>query len=274
MSKPLRRKHMDLTARWLYPSSGKIHAGYDYRADIGTPFFAVRGGTIRGFRDEIPDMDPDEDGESGMPANFVLLEILYKGRPATFVYLHIKQHSVQVELGETVEEGRQLGETGHNGNSSGPHLHVALMKGQRDNPFDYVSHLTDDSVQPEHGGVASNGINIFPPSVVYGRGAPGEDPTRGPDSTTEPPQIVVKELTFGTTDSDSVRHLQRRLNQIPLEHGIELPVTGNYLDMTRDEVTKWQVQKRHHKPGSQFADGNIHPRQARTLFGDKFEIVV
>jgi hypothetical protein len=272
MSTPLRRKHMDLTARWLYPSSGKIHAGYDYDADIGTPFFAVREGTIRGFRDSIQDMEPDEEGAHGDPANFVLLEILYKGRPATFVYLHIKQHSVRVEQGETVEEGRQLGETGHNGNSTGPHLHVALMKGQRDDPFDYADNLTDASVQPPIGGVASNGITIFPPRVVYGRGAPGE--TDPPDRTTEPEQIVVKELTFGTTDSDSVRHLQRRLNRIPLKHGVELPVTGNYLDMTRDEVKKWQVQKRHHKPDSQFADGNIHPRQAKLLFGDKFEIVV
>ena len=51
-------------------------------------------------------------------------------------------------------------------------------------------------------------------------------------------------------------------------------MTGNYLDMTRDEVKKWQVQKRHHKPDSPFADGNIHPKQAKLLFGDKFEIVV
>jgi hypothetical protein len=271
MSTPLRRKHMDLTARWLYPSSGKIHAGYDYRADIGTPFFAVRGGTILGFRDDVEDMDPDDEGKSGDPANFLLLQIKYKGRSATFVYLHIKQHSVLVREG-AVEEGRQLGQTGHNGNSTGPHLHVALMRGQHDNPFDYVHDLTDASVRPEHGGVAANGITIFPPRVVYGGGSKSPGPTE-PTEPAEPTPIVLEELTFGTTDSDSVRHLQRRLNEIPLEHGVELPVTGNYLDMTRDEVKKWQVEKRHHKPGSQFADGNIHAKQARILFGKRFEIV-
>ena len=86
-------------------------------------------------------------------------------------------------------------------------------------------------------------------------------------------RIILKELTFGTKNSDSVRLLQHRLNGITLKGGVELPVTGNYLEMTRDEVIKWQIQKRHHKPENKFADGNIHPRQAKILFGKKFEIV-
>jgi hypothetical protein len=46
MSTPLRKKHMGLSATWKYPSSGDIHAGYDYPVNIDTPFFAVREGKI------------------------------------------------------------------------------------------------------------------------------------------------------------------------------------------------------------------------------------
>jgi hypothetical protein len=73
--------------------------------------------------------------------------------------------------------------------------------------------------------------------------------------------------------SDSVRRLQHRLNKIHLDGGVELPVTGNYLDQTRSEVTRWQVQKAHADPGSANADGNIHPAQAKALFGKHFHLV-
>jgi len=86
-------------------------------------------------------------------------------------------------------------------------------------------------------------------------------------------RVVVDELKFGTQNSDSVRRLQHRLNGIPLEDGVELPENGNYLKATRDEVRRWQLQKRGLKPGSPLADGNIHPKQAQLLFGKRFELV-
>jgi hypothetical protein len=54
---------------------------------------------------------------------------------------------------------------------------------------------------------------------------------------------------------------------------VELPLTGNYLEQTQAEVIRWQVQKRGLEPGSPMADGNVHPKQARFLFGKRFTLV-
>lgn len=55
--------------------------------------------------------------------------------------------------------------------------------------------------------------------------------------------IYLSKLTDGQTESDSVARLQALLNGISLEGGKELPITGNYHDLTIAEVSKWQKQK-------------------------------
>lgn len=252
---------MNRTAGWLY-SSGKIHAGFDYAVDIGTPVFAVRGGHVLKTVDGIPNLQPERDGQSGDPPNFLLLGTRYKGEPATVIYLHVSPN-LPVKAGDEVKAGDKIALSGHNGHSTGPHLHVSVIKGHNHlGPFDYLRDLKDDSTAPD--GLASNGLTIYPPSLVYGRKHPNRL-TRG--------DVVVAELTFGTKHSNSVRKLQHRLNKIHLDGGTELPVTGNFLDQTRAEVTKWQLQKRHAAPGSPDADGNIHPDQAKALFGKRFHLV-
>lgn len=252
---------MNRTAGWLY-SSGAIHAGFDYGVDIGTPVFAVRGGRILRTVDHIPNLDPASDGKSGDPPNFILQAIRYKNQPATVLYLHVSPQ-LPVQEGDEVQAGDRIALSGHNGHSTGPHLHISVMKGHNHlAPFDYLRGLSDHTKAPH--GLASNGLTIYPPSLVYGRGQPSKL-ARG--------DVVLADLKFGTTDSDSVRRLQHRLNGIRLEGGAELPVTGNYLERTRAEVTKWQVQKRHAEPGSPQADGNVRPRQAEALFGRRFRLV-
>jgi hypothetical protein len=263
MNMPLARKNMNLTAGWLY-SSGAIHAGFDYGVQIGTPVFAVRDGHILKTVDNIPNLDPHAEGHSGDPPNFILQGIMYKHEAATVVYLHVSPN-VLVKEGDEIQAGQQIALSGHNGHSTGPHLHVSVLKGHDHlGPFDYLQELADNSAPPRPGGLASNGITIFPPRLVYSR----EQPNELAGGT-----IVLEDLKFGTMDSDSVRRLQHRLNGIHLEDGTELPVTGNYLDMTRAEVTKWQVQKRHAEPGTVMANGNLHPKQAQILFGQRFNLV-
>jgi len=261
MSLPLPPKHKVVTAGWKYPSGG-IHAGFDYSVPIGTPLFAVRGGTILLMRDTIPNMDPGQDGKSGDPANFIMLRIMYKKHPATVLYLHISPNA-KVKQGDEVKAGDLIGKSGHNGNTTGPHLHIAVMRGHdHDNPFDYLSGLTSASREPN--GLASNGITIWPPSLVYEPAKP--QPFASGD-------IVLEELKFGTKDSDSVRRLQHRLNQIPLEGGAELKITGNYTQKVRDEVKKWQVQHRGVEPGTKMANGDVHPVQAKGLLGRGYNLI-
>jgi Peptidase family M23 len=268
MNTPLSRKNMNLTNGWKY-SSGLIHAGYDYGVQIHTPVFAVRDGHILETVDNIPNLDPDKEGQSGDPPNYILQGIMYKHEAATVVYLHVSPN-VPVKAGDEVQAGQQIARSGHNGHSTGPHLHVSVLKGHNHlEPFDYLQRYQpgedlEHSPPPRPGGLASNGLTIFPPRLVYSR----QQPTALAGGT-----IVLEDLTFGTMHSDSVRRLQHRLNGIHLEHGAELPVTGNYLDLTRAEVTKWQVQKRHAEPGTVMANGNLHANQAQILFGKRFTLV-
>lgn len=262
MNLPLAPKKMSLGTTWRY-SKGDLHAGYDYGVGIGTPVFAVRNGIILATNDDQPNMAPDQEGVSGQEANWVMQGITYKGELATVLYLHVSPN-VPVQKGDEITAGQQIALSGHNGHSTGPHLHVAVMTKHRfSDPFQYLSGIGADEGPPTSG-IASNGICIFPPSLVY---------TREPPHPLSKGRVVLAELTFGTKNSDSVRMLQHRLNRIPLEDGVELPVTGNYLELTRAEVTKWQTQKAGATAGTSAANGILTARQAKRLFGRRVAVI-
>ncbi len=73
-------------------------------------------------------------------------------------------------------------------------------------------------------------------------------------------EVWVDRLHGGVSDSDSVRRLQRRLNEVI---DARLPVTGHYGPSTRDAVARWQ---RSIGDRGSAADGNMGPRQSRRLF--------
>jgi len=255
MSKPLAPKLMDLGTTWRY-SSGVLHAAHDYPVDIGTPARAVRDGVVLAIHDGEKNRVPPDAGFSGAPVNFVLLGITYKNRPASVLYMHLSP-GLLVKPGQKVKAGHLLAHSGNSGHTTGPHLHIAAMFGHHDEAtkFAYLSGIPNTEHPPN--GVASNGVTIYPPTQVFGRERPGPFDS-GP--------VVVSDLQFGVENSDSVRRLQQRLNHISLDRGVELPVTGNYLEMTRDEVQKWQIQKDHAEAGTSDADGNLGPLQAAKIF--------
>ena len=203
-----------------------------------------------------------KEGKSGDPANFILQGITYKGELATVAYVHVSPN-VLVKPGDRVEAGQQLGLSGYNGHATGPHLHIAAMTKHRSRPVRVPQR------HPEVGGRARErrGLQRY----LYLPAAPGV-PTRAsaPDGARSSrcgrPEVRHARLRFR-------RRLQHRLNGIPLEGGVELSERGNYLEQTRDEVRRWQPEKRGLKPGSPLADGDIHPKQAQLLFGKRFELV-
>ena len=81
--------------------------------------------------------------------------------------------------------------------------------------------------------------------------------------------VYVHMLKYGVRDSDSVRHMQRRL--ISLGYRIPAGPTGNYLDQTRAAVRALQ---RDWKQPAQYATGRwLGTRQTRRLFrGTSFTI--
>lgn len=257
MATPLSSEHMKRTTGWVYDDEAHtIHAGYDYPVDMHTPLYAVRGGRILKMRDTIENLPADKDGKKGDPPNFVLLGITYKGKPATVVYLHVSPNA-PVREGDKVAAGDLVALSGHNGHSTGPHFHVSVMTGHHHvKPFDYLTSLKDNSKPPKNG-LASNGLTVYPPTLVYGQ----EGPHR-----LDSGDVVVADLVVGTRDSVSVRRLQRLLNRTALDGGRHLVVDGHYSKATRAQVRRWQLQKRHLKPDSPKADGNVHPKQAEALF--------
>lgn len=72
--------------------------------------------------------------------------------------------------------------------------------------------------------------------------------------------VFVARLRHGVEDSDSVRMLQQRLNEVL---GTSLPITGTYGQLTQDAAQRWQ---RSIGDTGAAADGNIGPRQAERLF--------
>lgn len=77
--------------------------------------------------------------------------------------------------------------------------------------------------------------------------------------------VYLSKLHYGQEDSDSVRRLQHQLNGVSLDGGQELPITGNYLDETDQEVRLWQEQVCGDPPDAAGASF-LGPQQAATLF--------
>lgn len=100
----------------------EFHAGMDIAADRGTLVHAPATGTVV-FAGAQPD--------------FGLAVIVDHGNDLRTVYGHLSK--IRVNVGQTVQRGTVIGETGNTGRSSGPHLHYEiLVKGQPVNPRAYL----------------------------------------------------------------------------------------------------------------------------------------
>ncbi len=74
--------------------------------------------------------------------------------------------------------------------------------------------------------------------------------------------VDVSRLYSGTQNSDSVKRLQQRLNEV---RKISLSISGDYGQATKDAVRAWQLSIGDSGSG---ADGNLGPKQAEKLFPD------
>jgi murein DD-endopeptidase MepM/ murein hydrolase activator NlpD len=133
-------------------SSGAPHWAYDYLTPYGTPLLAVRDGIILDCHSG-EDPNSPEHNYSGEPSNWILLgyrNLLNQRR--TVYYQHLS--SLRVTKGQTVHAGDVIGKSGNSGNSTGPHLHLAAMKGYqtRATRYVYMTSLT---------------LRIYPPSLVW-----------------------------------------------------------------------------------------------------------
>lgn len=122
-----------------YYRNGKRHFAYDYLTPMGTLVLAVRDGVILDCQDGFPSSTPATN-YSGEPSNWILLGYLNsKGQKRSVYYQHLSK-GLKVKKGDKVKAGQQIAKTGNSGNSSGPHCHIAAMKGHatRKSRYDYM----------------------------------------------------------------------------------------------------------------------------------------
>ncbi|MGI5132656.1 M23 family metallopeptidase [Pseudonocardia sp. CA-107938] len=97
---------------------GTVHQGLDIAAPIGTPIHVPEGGTVI---------------SSGPASGFGLWVRVQHPDGTITVYGHINRSFVKV--GQKVNAGDVIAETGNRGQSTGPHLHIGVMQnGQYVNP--------------------------------------------------------------------------------------------------------------------------------------------
>ncbi|MCX6397165.1 MAG: M23 family metallopeptidase [Propionibacteriales bacterium] len=121
-----------LTARFGQSSGlwSHYHTGLDFAAPSGTPIFAVANGviTFTGY-----------DGAYGNKT----IQTLPDG--TEIWYCH--QSAIGVSVGDTVIQGKQIGNVGSTGNVTGPHVHIEVRPGGGD-PIDPYSSFLYHGVTP------------------------------------------------------------------------------------------------------------------------------
>jgi murein DD-endopeptidase MepM/ murein hydrolase activator NlpD len=93
--------------------SYRAHMGIDYAAPNGTPVFSVATGKVVHL------------GYSGAFGNLIILE--HPGNYRTY-YAHLSNYNAELEVGNEVRRGLEIGYVGSTGRSTGPHLHFELRK--------------------------------------------------------------------------------------------------------------------------------------------------
>lgn len=91
----------------------RAHMGIDYAAPVGTPIFSVANGKVVHL------------GYSGAFGNLVVLE--HPGGYHTY-YAHLSNYNSELDVGNEVRRGLEIGYVGSTGRSTGPHLHFELRK--------------------------------------------------------------------------------------------------------------------------------------------------
>ncbi len=100
-----------------------IHTGIDLPNPEGTPVIAAAGGKIIWAGYGLYTGSYDEDDPYGL-AVVIRHDFGYKGRSLNTVYAHLKR--IDVEVGQLIETGDQLGVVGTTGATTGPHLHFEV----------------------------------------------------------------------------------------------------------------------------------------------------
>lgn len=98
---------------------GAEEFAWDFVMPVGTPVLAMRGGRVTKV------VDVHEGNGTDKPNNFVTVD---HGDGTFGWYVHIRRGGALVEVGQVVERGEPVAESGNVGHSLLPHLHVQVTR--------------------------------------------------------------------------------------------------------------------------------------------------
>ena len=125
----------------------RTHMGIDYAAPTGTPIFSVANGKVVHL------------GFNGAFGNLIVIE--HPGNYHTY-YAHLSNYNVELELGNEVRRGFEIGYVGSTGRSTGPHLHFELRKnGVYVDPYGLKTQLDLWSMRSNESGQLTREILLF-----------------------------------------------------------------------------------------------------------------
>jgi hypothetical protein len=106
---------------YCIPTGGhREQQAYDFLIPIGDPVVAARGGVVRTVKDDSPD------NGLGSDHNHIMIEHL---DGTVGFYAHLQQGSSLVAVGNMVEAGQLIANSGHSGTTDVPHLHFGVYSG-------------------------------------------------------------------------------------------------------------------------------------------------
>ncbi|RYH02986.1 M23 family peptidase [Salipiger sp. IMCC34102] len=101
---------------------GRLHAGTDFAAPIGTPIYATADGVVT---------------SAGWSSGYGRLIKIQHEFGIETRYAHLS--AMQVKVGQRVSRGERIGDMGNSGRSTGPHLHYEVRVGGTPvNPMTYI----------------------------------------------------------------------------------------------------------------------------------------
>ncbi|MEO1639850.1 MAG: M23 family metallopeptidase [Pseudomonadota bacterium] len=104
------------------PRWGRLHAGTDFAAPIGTPIYATADGVVT---------------HAGWSSGYGRLIKIQHEFGIETRYAHL--NAMDVRVGERVSRGERIGAMGNSGRSTGPHLHYEVrVNGTPVNPMTYI----------------------------------------------------------------------------------------------------------------------------------------
>ncbi|MGP1991559.1 M23 family metallopeptidase [Zobellia laminariae] len=105
-------------------ASHKGNSAYslDFQMPEGTKVYAARDGIV---------VDAEDSNDKGCPkpecGKFQNHVIIFQKDGTFSGYAHLKQHSIQVQIGDSVVAGQFIAESGSTGYTTGPHLHYEVF---------------------------------------------------------------------------------------------------------------------------------------------------